>query len=218
MGKLNLALVEPCLPEIAQGSAMYASANGTKPEEVALLCAIGLRETWMGTCPGYTPKGPDGSGDWCARTGHWLKEQGVQIVGNLPAGWVAPKKAGQVVPPPYAIPQDGKGWGRGIWQLDALGDVRDLIAPAPWAVDRQAAAACAMLHRARRELAEFAQHPLYERAVAARYNTSLARVKAGMDAGDPDVSTTGGDYGKDVLALRDALLAKYPDRLHREVA
>jgi hypothetical protein len=32
-------------------------------EDTALVVAIGLRETWLGTCPGYSPRGPNGRGD-----------------------------------------------------------------------------------------------------------------------------------------------------------
>lgn len=217
----GLSLVEPYLADIAQGALMYASAHGTTPEPVALIGAIGIRESLMGAL--LTPKGIDGCGDWTARVGHWLDRQGVKVVRELPPPWRAPKRNGKIIPGPYAIPHDGKGWGRGTYQLDFLGDVRDLIAPAPWPMDRQAAACCAMLAICRRDLAAFRGHPLYDRAVAARYNTTAANVIAGFDAGDPDIATTPGpsgrpDYGADVLTLRDALIARYPDRLHMEVA
>ena len=129
------------------------------------------------------------------------------------AGWSIPKKNGQVVQGPYAIPLDGRGWGRGLLQLDVLGDQRDLILPAPWPVARQAAAACAQLHLARLQLVEagFGQDEHLELGVVCRYNASLERVRAGLEAGNPNIGTTGGDYGSDVEALAAAVRARWPD-------
>ena len=212
--------VLPFLNTMNEGSLRFAKAHKTRPESVALLAAICLRETWAGEAPGYRPHGsPDGTGDWCVRRGGWLRRAGVRIYqdGDRDAlrasGWSIPKgEGGQTVPGPYAVPSDGLGWGRGYWQLDILGDVRDLIAPEPWPVDQQAAAACAQLHQNRLELAPYQLHPLFEQAIVARYNANLDRVRAGLTAGNVDVGTTGGDYSKDVFALRDALLAKYPEK------
>jgi hypothetical protein len=213
-------LVQPFLGAIAEGVLTYARAHQTKPERVTLLGALLLRETWAGTAPGYRPKGsPDGTGDFTARIGHWAKRIDVNVHADtdgaraalIAAGWSLPKRDGQVLPGPYATPRDGKGWGRGMWQLDVLGDVRDLIAPAPWPVDRQAAAACAMLAQARRELAPFASGEALEMAVRCRYNASLSRVRAGLEAGNPSIGTTGGDYGLDVAVLESAIVDRWPD-------
>lgn len=223
-----IPLLEPYLPAIAEGAMLFARAHGTRPERVSLLSAIVCRESWACTARGYRPKGsPDGTGDWSARRGHWCDRAGVIVHPDTPgaraaltaAGWTLPRDAhGVVLPGPYATPKDGKGWGRGMGQVDALGDFADLIAPAPWPVVRQAAAWCAQLDRNRRELAEWARHPLFERAVAARYNAALSRVVTGMEnaitKGDPglvDAGTTGRDYGEDVLALEAAIVARWPD-------
>lgn len=40
-----------------------ACASMVPPEDYALITATGLRETWLGTCFGYSPKGPNGRGD-----------------------------------------------------------------------------------------------------------------------------------------------------------
>ena len=213
--------VAPYLEAFSAGAREYARVHGTAPEEVALVAAICLRESWAGWAPGYRPQGsPDGSGDWIVRTGRWTK-LGLGVIVHadsdgaraalIAAGWTLPKKRGAVVRGPYATPLDGKGWGRGLLQADAFGDVRDLIAPEPWPVDRQAAAACAMLARAREQLAPLAAGDLLELAVICRYNASLDRVRAGLEAGDPNIGTAGGDYGRDVLALRDAVRARWPE-------
>lgn len=211
--KRAFALVERHLPAIMEGAAMHASATGAPPEDVALLAAIAIRESAAGQA--LRPRGvPEGTGDWTARVGAWRSRAGVRLVDALPPGWSPPKRAGQVLPGPYAIPLDGLGWGRGVFQIDILGDLRDLIPPAgaPWPLERQAYAACAQLALNRRELAPWASHPLHERAVVARYNAALERVRAGLEAGDPDIATTGGDYGRDVLATRDALRGRFPER------
>lgn len=199
---------------VNEGILAFASAHKTEPEDAATVLGIMLRETWAGQAPGYRPKGADGAGDWTARSGGWLRREGVKIVPDLPAGWYAPRRRGQVVPGPYAIPGDGLGWGRGLFQLDFLGDQRDLICPAPWPVERQASAACAQLALGRKQLSDlgFAAHPLLGAAVVARYNASLDNVHAGLDAGNVDIATTGGDYSRDVFALRDAIRMKWPER------
>ncbi len=103
------------------------------------------------------------------------------------------------------------GHGHGYWQVDDRGAYAYLIEPAPWAIARQARAACLVLADARRDLAEFRKDPLFERAVVCRYNASLAHVRDAMRAHrDPDSVTTAGpskkpDYGSDVLWVRDRL-------------
>ena len=63
----------------------------------------------------------DLTGDYTARTGSWLKAPGVKVVseGDLPTKWIRPRDGdGNVIPGPYAIPEDGLGWGRGVMQVD----------------------------------------------------------------------------------------------------
>jgi hypothetical protein len=221
--------VEPFLPAFAEGSDLYAQASGTPHEPVDLIAAVSLRESWAGHAPGYRPKGsPDGRGDWTVRVGGWTRRSGVKVYPDTDearqflraVGWSIPKRKGATIPGPYAVPVDGEGWGHGLLQCDALGDFADLVAPAPWPVERQAAAACAMLGLARRQLADagFAGHALFERAVVARYNASLERVRTGLEAGAVDVGTTGGDYSADVEHLRAAVRARWPDRFPPRVA
>lgn len=55
--KSDLGRLRPWLPEFARA----AEARG---EDLALLCAICLRETWAGWAPGYVPRGSaEGRGD-----------------------------------------------------------------------------------------------------------------------------------------------------------
>lgn len=223
-------LVEPFLRAFAQGALVFAETHGTKPERVSLIAGLCLRESWACTASGYRPKGdPSGSGDWLVRTGHWTRRDGVIVHPDTPgaraalraAGWSIPKgRDGTPVPGPYATPKDGRGWGRGLLQGDILGDFCELIPPpgTPWPVEQQAFKACAHLDLARRQLAEFAKHPLFERACRARYNASLARVVTGMENAitknapdELDLVTTGRDYSRDILSLEAAVVARWPD-------
>lgn len=78
--------------------------------EPPLLAAVCWRETQAGIFIQRT----QGTGDFWARSGHYLHAEGVQVVTTLPRGWsAAPGQAG-----PWAIPEDGLGWGRGLMQHD----------------------------------------------------------------------------------------------------
>lgn len=82
--------------------------------------SLGVTETGWGTAAAYKQQ----AGDWTMRVGKWLQAPGVRIVDTAPSGWAYPKKkdpitgALVVVPGPYAIPEDGLGWGRGLMQID----------------------------------------------------------------------------------------------------
>lgn len=142
----------------------------TPEEDPALVVAIGLRETWLGTCPGYEPKGPSGRGDG--------------------------------------------GHGRGLFQIDDRGPFKHLIAEdgEEWSAYVQAQAACTVLATAREELRGFEAFPDFEVAVVCRYNAALANVLAALQVRrDPNLVTTGKDYGRDVLQLRAQLRAAFPE-------
>ncbi|HEX9052182.1 MAG TPA: hypothetical protein VF841_16760 [Anaeromyxobacter sp.] len=56
--------VDPYRAAVTAGCAAYAARAKSPPEDPLLVAAIGLRETWLGNMPGYTPRGsPDGVGD-----------------------------------------------------------------------------------------------------------------------------------------------------------
>jgi hypothetical protein len=106
------------------------------------------------------------------------------------------------------------GHGFGLFQMDDRGPYGHLPRECPEATPfLQARWACQVLKDARRDLADFKDHPLHERAVVARYNASLKRIREALVLGhDPDHVTTGKDYGADVLRRRDWLRATYPAR------
>jgi len=179
--RLAWTLIEPYVGHIG-----FACDARQPREDLALVVAIGLRETHLGTCWGYSPQGPNGRGDG--------------------------------------------GHGRGLFQIDDRGPFKYLIPPdgADWPVFVQASCACIVLAQARLELAAFrgALAPRsWEEAVACRYNAKLENVVWSLRAGrDPNLVTTPGplapvdpvtgkrlgDYGRDVLALRDGLRRLYP--------
>jgi hypothetical protein len=78
--------------------------------------ALGQRESGWGA----TLK--NGTGDFTLRTLARAQKEGytrVRSVAAAPAGWALPKDSkGAVIPGPYAMPEDGLGWGRGIMQVD----------------------------------------------------------------------------------------------------
>lgn len=139
-----------------------------------------------------------------------------------------------VVPPglPIWMGRGDGGHGRGFPQIDDRAEFAYLIPPdgEDWPVFKQAQATCVVLAAAREDLAEFrgALSPhAWDEAVACRYNAKLENVQWAIRNGrDPNrVTTPGplaltdpatgrkvGDYGRDVLALRDGLRALFPTR------
>lgn len=164
------------LLEAYVGMIQLACWQREKPEDPALVCAIGLRETHLGRVPGYV------------------------VAPGLPL---------------YMGRGDG-GHGRGLFQVDDRGPWRHLIPPdgVDWPPYEQAQACCTVLAGARVELADFrgALTPwAWDQAVAARYNAALENVRWAVRMGrDPDQVTTGRNYGRDVLALRDGLRQSFP--------
>lgn len=160
-------------------------------EDHALVLAIWARETTLGTCgPSFVV--PPGQPIWMGRG-------------------------------------DG-GHGRGFPQIDDRGPWKHLIPPdgVEWSVLDQARATCTVLAGARVELAAFRgslSPRAWEEAVACRYNAALANVVWAIRNGrnpnrvttpgphapvDPETGKRVGDYGLDVIRLRDGLRALYP--------
>lgn len=82
------------------------------------IVALGARESRWGDA-----LDSQASGDRVLRKGDWLDEKKypramVAVVNYVPKDWSAPKQGGAVIGPPYALPIDTLGWGRGIMQID----------------------------------------------------------------------------------------------------
>jgi hypothetical protein len=190
--------------------------------------ALGMRESKWGTSPGYKPKGPSGTGDWVARQGSWLSDKNAQAVNVLPAGWSKPKGSS----PPWAIPKDALGWGRGLMQIDygntvarrinwsdaeanidagltILGEALSYFATPPKTPTVKVGPAAAKrrgvspgTYPDKRPLAG---EDLLAAAIAA-YNqgalNSLISLAVGVDV---DATTTGKDYSENVIAMADSI-------------
>jgi hypothetical protein len=173
--RIRAELWQPYVQDIAR-----ACLAQEPHEDNALVVAIWARETHIGTCPGYAPKGPNGRGDG--------------------------------------------GHGRGLGQIDDRGPWKHLIPPdgTDWTPFEQAMATCTVLSGARQELADFrgALSPrAWDETVVCRYNAALVNVRWAITNGrDPNLVTTGRDYGRDVLALRDKLRAAFPATFPRPAA
>lgn len=86
-----------------------------------LLIGIGWQESRWGTSSLLDVQGPGGTGDFTARSPSWVAAtvknvpalaQYVVQVSALPPGWHGSG------PGPWMIPADGRGWGRGLMQID----------------------------------------------------------------------------------------------------
>lgn len=133
-----------------------------------VLAGLGLRESGLGTCAGYAPKGPLGWGD--------------------------------------------QGHAFGLFQIDKRFHAPFLATPASQTVEGQARYALALLQGNAASLGHLVPGLAPARALEATlcgYNASLTRVVNLVRSGqDPNLATTGKDYGRWVVAkaaeLREA--------------
>lgn len=189
---------------------------GVKP---AITVAIGEHESNWGNA--LSPRGPAGTGDWVARpptqsSAKAALDHGLaKLVTALPAplvladgrkqGWSPPRKNKVVLPPPYVIPNDELGWGRGLMQLDlanATGiDWTDPEQNIDKGLSLLAGALKDVTLRRSRQGVDIPDDVLLRIAIAG-YNTYVGTAWDNYDASDPnsmDASTTGRNYSKDVL-------------------
>lgn len=117
------------------------------------------------------------------------------------------------------------GHGRMLFQFDDRGPWAYLPRECPEATPMlQARWACHILACNRTNLADFREHPLYERGVLSAYNAFAFPVeqyasrrdrdpirKALILGQDPDHCTSGKNYGADVIRRRDRLREEHPD-------
>jgi hypothetical protein len=203
---------------------MVAKETGVDPY---IIFAIGDRESnW-----GQTLR--SGTGDWTVRGMGWAKTPASQVVYQLPSGW----SAGQVSGPPYVIPADGLGWGRGLMQLDLqeslsvdwtdpLSNIRagaklyqDGVrffsgnSPIPGYTDGSVVMIDASAKRLGVEPGGYPdprplEGELLAQTAAAAYNTGDANALMALAAGvGQDATTTGADYSADVWRRLQSALA-----------
>lgn len=191
--KDDLLRLLPFLPDISEAiiACGEAGTDGRFDIDAAALGAIAIRETRACWARGYYPQGdPDGCGD-------------------DPDGELGPRAA----------------FGRGMFQIDTRGPYGKYIPPkgTPWPVFDQAKVAIRALQDGRVELRAFREHPRYEQAIFCAYNAGSPRVARALREGrDPDLVTTDGadpdkvgDYGSDVIRIRESLYQRYPQRFTR---
>jgi hypothetical protein len=196
IGNLQIAIGN--LPAAAQQYAalvqQVATEQGVLP---GILFGIGWRETLWGTAKALDVPGPSGTGDWTARGGSYLTAAGVTVISDeatFPAGWSYSGNG------PWAIPEDGKGWGRGLMQIDYAASV-SINWEDPYTNITQGAKIYlqkATYINARVDQLSPAE---LEKAAIAAYNCGQAAVVKALLAGnDVDSTTTGGNYSKDILS------------------
>ncbi|SRR6266849_3422958 len=199
--KTKVGILPAAAQQYADVIEQVATESGERPQ---VLTAIGWRETRWGTSPDLDVQGPSGTGDFTARTGHWLNTPRVQTVDGpefLPIGWSSPKdNFGDPLPGPYAIPDDGRGWGRGLMQID-FQRAETINWEDPLTNVREAAKVLAEKRAyISSHVADLTPDEL-ERATVAAYNHgeggSVNNLLAGRDV---DSGTTGGNYSADVLS------------------
>lgn len=115
-----------------------------------------------------------------------------------------PAGTGDWTPRHGKMPPDGKGWGRGLMQLDyaAHPELMDKTMPdgtPAWENPLENIKAGALIYH--HNLLHFNGDKI--KAFAA-YNTGIGNVQSSIEKGlDPDTTTAHGNYGKDVLRRRN---------------
>jgi hypothetical protein len=175
--------------------AIFAAAAETG-EDPLVLAAIGQHESNWGTSRWLHQAGPGGTGDFMVRSVTRAGgKPGVQQVGGLyPVGrvsWTNP----QNLAPPFVVPADSLGWGRGLMQLDwVTGPAQQIDWANPFA---NVIAGARVLAGKRRYVASktgLVGDELTWAAVGA-YNAGEGRVSSAILNGqDPDTVTYGGKY------------------------
>ncbi len=162
------------LAELKKYRALVEEAAGHYRLNPSLLCGIGSRESRWGLA--LQPLGAAGTGDF-----HQRPPQ--------------PK-----VNRTTALPPDGKGFGRGLLQVDY--DWHEFARTGAWHSPRDNIFyACEILHKSLQVLVRerVAAH-LQTRAMLAAYNGGVTNTLNALRAGlDVDANTTGKNYSKDVL-------------------
>lgn len=183
------------IPPYMQPYVPLADANADSQFDRWCLLAIGDRETTWGTARALDVQGPSGTGDFGPRN---------------PSRWGS------------ALPPDGRGWGRGLLQIDFGGHQAWCLQKAPdgrylWEIpEENVKQAAGILHACACSLGAVAGKWILPASICA-YNAGPGNAfKAfgklvGSNPSDSDVlkaldaCTTGGDYVSWVLSRRDAL-------------
>lgn len=167
-----------------------------------ILLAIGWRESLWGTSKFLDVPGPTGTGDFAVRDPADAPHEHVQQVGGLYGHWRNPRG----LAPPFAVPDDSRGWGRGLMQIDF-----DRAMTVDWAdPETSVRTAAQILTEKKRSLAGVAglSGADLTRAAVAAYNHGQRVVRdnfnsGGIEAVDQDSHGNDNGYSADVLAHAD---------------
>lgn len=149
-----------------------ADEEGVDP---LVLVAVGQRESrWGAALRSLT-------GDFTVRGAKWNDVPGTKQVNAVPPGWRAPAKG---LAPPFTVPADLLGWGRGLMQLDYPNVAR--LGIAGWR-DPETNIRAAARHFLKPAYAKLREAGIAEvdltRAVFAAYNAGPANVIAAYRRG-----------------------------------
>jgi hypothetical protein len=162
------------LAELKKYRVWVEEAAGHYHLNPSLLCGIGSRESRWGLA--LQPQGPAGTGDFQQRPPQ--------------------PKVSRTTP----LPPDGRGFGRGLLQIDY--DWHEFARTGTWHSPRDNIFyACEILHKSLQTLArERVAANLQTRAMLAAYNGGLTNTLNALRKGlDVDANTTGKNYSEDVL-------------------
>jgi hypothetical protein len=198
--EVDVALVPP---EAAQYADIIKQVADEQGIDSLLISAIGWRESNWGTSKLLDQQGPGGCGDYMVRSRAWVAKNkpGPTIeVGGLYDRWKAPKGW----TPPYCVPADSRGWGRGLMQIDYGASIS-----IDWTDPYQNITQGAKIWRAKRRYitnnVSGLSEDAYDRAATAAYNTGEGNVVVSLRKNlSPDATTSGGDYSAWVFDHMDA--------------
>jgi hypothetical protein len=178
------ALMPNTMAKYAPDIFRIANDSGISP---AIVFALGYQESRWGTASDCKPQGSGCTGDFGSRN---------------PSTWGS------------ALPPDGLGWGRGIFQID-YGSWSSWLNSNNWqdpyvngmkAMDILKSNVSAI----REKYGDLAQAAI-EAAALAAYNAGLSHVYRNLAAGNPpDTGNPNGDYSQQVLAAADQTVAALP--------
>lgn len=195
--------VEAAIGVIPEAARQYLSIISQVAQEEGvdplLITAIGWRESNWGTASALDQPGPGGTGDFAVRSGSWLNQPNTTEIDTfpLPPGWSIAKSQSL----PVVIPADGRGWGRGLMQVDYLAALS-----INWSDPYTNIKTGAQIWKQKRaylarKLPQLSDHDLDVAATAA-YNAGEGSVAHAISQGDMsnvDDPTTGGDYSASVV-------------------
>lgn len=170
-----------------------------------VLVGIGQQETLWGTAKALDVQGPGGTGD------HGPRLYGPTTVARLGKliTVVGPTAPGGLT---RVTPADGRGWGRGLMQIDWAAQADWFLTNPAWADPKVNLTKAASVFNGWRSFLTARVGPPTDviAATIASYNTGGGNVLKSIRAGQPvDTTTAHGNYSARVLAFANAARTRY---------